>query len=983
MRTAGKKGGGTAGRRKVRRKAPSRDLFRDVAEAAPLMVWMSDSRGRVVYVNRPWEEFTGRTPVGAIGNGWTANVHDEDRRTFLETYRSALAARQPFKTELRLRRSDGEYRWIMLSGVPRWSHHRFAGYVGSAVDSTVRRHGEKALRESEARYQRLTQSIGDIFFALDADLRCTYWNRAAEFVTGMPATDALGRPLAELLPAGVGTLDTFVRGVVVSATAGGTTCDIVREGQRRTFEVLAYPWNEGVSVLMKDVTPRLVAEAELRSSERKYRTVFESANDAILILDPETEVILEANPRACEVYGFTPEELIGRSLKSLRRDGGRGEVRRALETGACNNYETVHLRRDGTPLYLVVNSSTIEYQGRTALLSINHDVSHAQVAKEHLTLALALQESILEGARDAVFVTDRDGNILIANAAAQRITGRTRQELATLRIDRLFDDHHHAGAEKAFASARDGAELLWEGCFTMADGSRLPLEVTFRGVDIAEQRYVQITLRDITKRKRAEEALRAGEERYRQFLDQTSDGMWRVEFATGIQTRLSENEQIEWMYRDGVVAESNAAMARMVDVETPSMLNGSALGEVVLRRSPHTLKILHSFIREQYRICDVEARAIDAQGDVRHFLLTLVGTVDNGCLVRIWGNQRDVTARMQSERELRLLAQTVTSAQDNVFITDLNEVILYVNEAVLRTYGYSEEELVGSPVAMLRVSDVSADDIAAVKPATLDGGWNGEILNRKKDGTTFPIELWTSVVRNDEGDPVAMVGVARDITERKRAEEQIRASLREKDVLLKEVHHRVKNNLQIISSLLNLQSEYIHDPEMLKVFNESQHRVKSMALVHEKLYRSSNLAEIDFGEYVRELSAQLIRSYGMELKGVELRVHAEQIALGIDRAIPCGIILNELVSNSLKHGFPNSHRGTVYIDVRAVPEHTMRLIVGDTGVGLPADFDMEAAESLGLKLVRMLAYQLQGELRLERSAALLGGVTGTEYTIIL
>jgi two-component sensor histidine kinase len=228
-----------------------------------------------------------------------------------------------------------------------------------------------------------------------------------------------------------------------------------------------------------------------------------------------------------------------------------------------------------------------------------------------------------------------------------------------------------------------------------------------------------------------------------------------------------------------------------------------------------------------------------------------------------------------------------------------------------------------------------------------------------------------------------MVGVARDITERRKAEEQIRASLREKEVLLKEVHHRVKNNLQIISSLLNLQSEYIRDPEMLKVFNESQQRVKSMALVHEMLYRSSNLAEVDFADYVRELSTQLVRSYGTSAKAVEFRLNVDPVALGIDRAIPCGIILNELVSNALKYGFPNGRRGAVYVDVKSGPNRTLRMVVGDNGVGLPEGFNLDEAESLGLKLVRMLTYQLQGELRVERSSALLGGGTGTEFTITL
>jgi two-component sensor histidine kinase len=233
--------------------------------------------------------------------------------------------------------------------------------------------------------------------------------------------------------------------------------------------------------------------------------------------------------------------------------------------------------------------------------------------------------------------------------------------------------------------------------------------------------------------------------------------------------------------------------------------------------------------------------------------------------------------------------------------------------------------------------------------------------------------LWTSSVRNDEDEPVAMVGVARDITERRRGEEALRTSLREKEVLLKEIHHRVKNNLQVISSLLSLQSEYLKDEAMIKIFKESQNRVKSMALIHEKLYQSANLAEIDFSDYLRELTTQLFRSYSIGTHGVSLNVHAPQVLLAVDRAIPCGIIVNELVTNALKYAFPDSRGGRIDIDLHPVSDDQIRLAVRDNGVGFPADVDFETSDSLGLTLVRMLADQVQGQVVLQ------AGERGAEF----
>lgn len=209
----------------------------------------------------------------------------------------------------------------------------------------------------------------------------------------------------------------------------------------------------------------------------------------------------------------------------------------------------------------------------------------------------------------------------------------------------------------------------------------------------------------------------------------------------------------------------------------------------------------------------------------------------------------------------------------------------------------------------------------------------------------------------------------RELTERRKAEKQLKKSLKEKDVLLKEVHHRVKNNLQVISSLLNLQSEQIRDKHALELFRDSQDRVRSMALIHEKLYQSKDLESVDFSEYVRSLVTGLFRAYETDVGRVALEVKVEEVTISIDSAIPCGLIINELVSNSLKYGFPPGWegRGKIRIALHPIDEDGVELIVGDNGVGIPKDLDIANVESLGLKLVMLLAEdQLGGKVRIER-----------------
>ncbi len=198
-----------------------------------------------------------------------------------------------------------------------------------------------------------------------------------------------------------------------------------------------------------------------------------------------------------------------------------------------------------------------------------------------------------------------------------------------------------------------------------------------------------------------------------------------------------------------------------------------------------------------------------------------------------------------------------------------------------------------------------------------------------------------------------------EIKERKQAEEKIKASLKEKEVLLKEIHHRVKNNLQIISSLLKLQSRSIQDRKTLDIFNESQNRIRTMALIHESLYQSNDLSKINFAEYIQQLVANLFRSYGSSLT-IKSVIIIENFFLGIDAVIPCGLIVNELVSNSLKYAFPHGEKGEVRIEIYSKTPGNFIILISDNGVGLPEGIDLYNTKTLGLQLVSNLVEQLAG-----------------------
>ncbi len=316
------------------------------------------------------------------------------------------------------------------------------------------------------------------------------------------------------------------------------------------------------------------------------------------------------------------------------------------------------------------------------------------------------------------------------------------------------------------------------------------------------------------------------------------------------------------------------------------------------------------------------------------------------------------------------------AAPDAIVIVRSSGEIIVVNSLAEDLFGYHHTEMIGLSVDALvpegfRGSHVTYRNDYYKNPKTRPMGAGRSLVGRKRNGGEIPIEISLSPLETEEG--VFITSTIRDITDRRRVQEQLQASLREKESLLKEIHHRVKNNLQITSSLLKLQSEHIDDPRTQQIFVDSQSRIRSMALVHEKLYQSMDLSRINFQEYVKSLAKLIFLSLGMDPKKIKFVISEDLVHLSIETAIPCGLIINELLSNCLKHSFPGNRKGAINVNI-CRKNDMIEIVVGDDGMGLPKDFDINKTETLGLQLVRTLVDQLQGKLNVTNQ-------TGTRFTI--
>ncbi|MCZ7360361.1 MAG: PAS domain S-box protein [Candidatus Methanoperedens sp.] len=322
-------------------------------------------------------------------------------------------------------------------------------------------------------------------------------------------------------------------------------------------------------------------------------------------------------------------------------------------------------------------------------------------------------------------------------------------------------------------------------------------------------------------------------------------------------------------------------------------------------------------------------------------------------------------ALRESERKYHALAEL---SPVGIFRTDAEGDCTYINERWQKITGLTLEEALGKgwvqslhPDDRNRISEEWYQAVREHRP------FKSEYRFLNRDGTTTWV-LGQAIIERTNSERVAnYIGTITDITERKHAEEQLKESLREKEILLREIHHRVKNNMQVISSLLMLQEELSEDEKVIEMLKDSQNRIISMALIHEKLYRSENFSRIDLKEYIDDLVSGLFQSYGISEDKVALNINAENVLLGIDSAIPCGLIINELVSNSLKHAFPEDESGEINILIHSTDEDMIELSIGDNGIGIPEDLDFRRTESLGLRIVNVLVEnQLHGEITLNR-----------------
>ena len=616
-------------------------------------------------------------------------------------------------------------------------------------------------------------------------------------------------------------MDTFVK------CRGGFRTPILKNAKRVTIDGNTY-----ILEIFQDISLRKKQQQVLEQSEQEYRTLFETANDAIILFRPEDEKVIIANKKACQLYGYPLEEFIGLSLKDLSTNVTKGEEEISITLAKEKNhhFKTTHKTKDGHLIDLEINASILYHRNELAILSINRDITERKIFEHKLIESETKFRKMYENTLIGIARVDLDFKILEANQAYCNMLGYTKEEL------------------------------------------------------------IGKSLQDIT---------------------------------------------------------SPEILEKNLDLQTQLMK-----GDI-----------------NQFQL---EKQFIHKSGKIIHGILNAIAVYDNnGKTSYFLGNVLDITDRKIAEKKMEELSLRLTlavsSAKIGIWDLDLINNNLIWDKSMYELYEANPEDFTHDYDAWKR--SLHPDDLAYADGKVTEAINNQHDLDIvfriiKPSGDIAYINAFARLILKNNI-ATRMVGINYDITEQVNKETTISNNLNEKIILLHEIHHRVKNNMQIIISLLRLQSNTLDDPIAIDAFKSSQNRIRSMSLVHERLYNSHNFSEINLKNYVMTLGQELIQTYSVNPNVLNLQLDISDIAMPIDKAIPCGLIINELITNSLKYAFDEENKKPKIIVKFYFDENNLAVLsYEDNGKGIKDEIDFKTPKTLGLKLITILAKgQLKGDFR--------------------
>ncbi len=981
----------------------SEEYYRTLVETSPDAIVIVDGGGRINFASQKAFEFFGipaQTPITGIP--MMNYVEPEEITRVQERLAEILSGHSPPKiNEYRLRRHDHNPFWAEVSSASlRDSAGKSIGLLLVCRDISERKRAEEELQFRNVILSTQQEASIDGILVVDVDNRIVSYNHRFVEMWDIPpelVEKKNDEPVLKFVTKQTADPGSFLQRVqYLYEHKQETSRDEIVLKNGRIFDRYSAPmvgpddqyygrvWN------FRDISERKHHEEALRESEEKYRLIAENTAETITVLDLNLKFTY-VSPSIFKLRGYTVEESLNQTLQQSLTPDSFATIQKvfseemALEASGNVNPKRSHslelqeYRKDGSIVWVENSLSFLRNtQGKAiGFLAVSKDITERKRAEAEQKKLL----DIIEKSLNEIYLFDSTTlKFEYVNQGALQNIGYTLDEMRKLTPADIKPEYTEAKFRELVQPLITGEKdkLIFTTIHKRKNGTDYPVEVHLQLFKQINTSVFFAVINNISERKRAGEQIQY----QASLLQNVSDAIIATDQNNNIQVWNKAAEKIYgWKteevigkkFRDAINPEYRYQSRE--EVMTKLGQEGVWSGEII-----HHLR---------------DGKRIPVQSTIT--ILKDTAGVRSG-LVSV---NHDISERKRAEEQLKerdLLLKNLTAQVPGMVYTFMRKpdgtyCIPYSSDAIQGIFGVSARDVIQDASAIFK--PILAEDRPKVVTSIEDSArtltpWQAE----------YRVQLPGQPVRwmLGQSDPIRLAdgsilwyGFNTDITERKQAEELIRASLKEKEVLLQEIHHRVKNNLQIISGLLTLQADQAAGKSLDEIFRESQDRIRSIALIHEKLYRSHNLAEIAFDEYLRSLTESLFTTYAVASSRIIATYEMEPILFTIEKAIPLGLIVNELISNALKHAFPDGRQGKIHIALhgyagaKSFTQQTdsgtlyrvpvCELIVADDGIGLPSGQVPEQQKSLGMNLVSMLAKQLQAELKVKTAP-------GTEFHLL-
>ena len=982
----------------------SEEKYQAIVDHALEAIMIIDSSANVLFANPAAATLVDLEDSSAcIGKNALEIIAPESREAARVDLASSRDGRDGYIAKYKIITATARERWVELIG----KKIAFGGVPSVIVmfrDITERKRMDDALRESEERHRILLNEFPDPIFSFYPDGTYRHVNRAFAEGVGKSVDQIIGKKIWDVFPKDEADKRFYALRTVFSTGEGKEIeVHVPRFDGDRDYVTTIVPVKDDkgsvVSAICssKDVTERKRAEEALRASEEMFKSVVHNSSD-LTILANAKGIVTFVSPQCDLVTGYPSDKFIGQTIPDIIYPDDVTRCRHAWEQVVQLGQEQRDFEYrivDGAGAVRWVSHSTKQVTVDGRVLGIQSDICNI-TERKRMEEALSESERRFRELSDllpqTVYEIDVNGILTYGNRIGFELFGYTENEFKKgLNVLQMIAPHDRERAGAAFRAIIDGLGrrgVSNEYQALKKDGSTFPISI-YSSAIIVQGRITGLRgiIIDNTERKQVEEALVESEERYHLLAEHMTDIVWLMDMDIKTTYQSPSSEKLR-----GYTSKEIKDLPPEKNL-TPESLKLAL--EVFFAEMP---RIEGDPNYNPVKILELEYYRKDGTTFWSESKFSIIRD-SSGKPVSILGEGRDITVRKQVEKQLweneekfRLI---VENSHDIIYILTTDGVFTFVSPAWTTLLGHPLTEVIGQSFQKFVHPDDIPQCIAFLQYVIGTGQRQEDVEYRVQhtDGTWRWHSSSAVPLKDETGRIIGGEGIARDITERQLMESEIRslntvleqrveqrtaqlnASLEDKTVLLQEIHHRVKNNLQIIISLLKLQSRYIDDDKTRQVLQESQNRLRAMALVHERIYRSNNISEINLKDYLSYLTKQIFSFSNIPPYQIGMKITMEDIMSNIDTLVPVGLIVNELVSNSLKHAFPDGRKGEISIAIQR-QNALLTILFADTGIGIPANLDWRNAESLGLRLVILLVEQLDGTIELDRSS-------GTAFTIVV